>query len=296
MSEGTELHIGIVGGQHHRTWSEIVEQYQWADEIGLDSSWSFDHFFSLTKGDDTGGCHDGWMLLAGLASLTKNVQLGLLVTGITHRYPSVLFKQAVTLDHISHGRAILGLGAAWHEREHQAYGIPFPPPGERVDLTGEALEVFRRFEQQERVTFHGEHLQIEDAPFEPKPVNGHIPVLMGTTGKRMMRHVARYADYWDGAGTVEETVERIANLHRICEEIGRDPSEIVPAFQANRETVLDEAKLRKSFADYTAAGIRMFLLSIPTGSPSPELRHNVERVIPELREAARAGAFTANMS
>lgn len=296
MPERTELHIGISGGQHHRSWSEIVEQYQWADEVGLDSAWSFDHFYSLTKGDDTGDCHDGWMLLAGLASLTRNIQLGLLVTGITHRYPSVLFKQAVTLDHISNGRAFLGLGAAWNEPEHRAYGIPFPPPRERVDLTGEALEVFRRFEQQERVTFHGEHLRIEDAPFEPKPVNGHIPVLMGTTGKRMMRHVARYADYWDGAGTVEETAERIANLHRICEEVGRDPSEIVPAFQANREIVLDEAKLRRTFAEYTAVGIRMFLLSIPTGSPSPQLRHNVEKVIPELREAARAGELAATVS
>lgn len=283
------LHFGIVAGQHYRPWSELVEQFQWADESGWDSAWAFDHFFSLRAGDELGVCLEGWTLLGALAALTRNVELGIMVTGITHRYPAVLFKQAVTVDHASGGRCILGVGAAWQEREHEAYGIPFPPPGDRVDMFGEAMEIYRRFETQERTTFAGEHYTLVNAPFEPKPVNGHIPILVGSTGRRMLRHVARYADIWDGGGSPEEFAKLGARLNLLCEEIGRDPSEIRWAYNYGGTAIESEDNFRQHVRAYAAVGVTDFLIDIPTGSPNSTLQRIAGSVIPELREEFKAG-------
>jgi alkanesulfonate monooxygenase SsuD/methylene tetrahydromethanopterin reductase-like flavin-dependent oxidoreductase (luciferase family) len=226
--------------------------------------------------------------LGALAALTSDVQLGLMVTGITHRYPAVLFKQAVTVDHVSGGRCILGVGAAWQEREHEAYGIPFPPPRDRVDMFGEAMEMLRLLESQERTTFRGDHYSLVEAPFEPKPVNGHLPVMIGSTGRRMMRHVARYADYWDGGGTPEEFARHGARLNELCAEIGRDPGEICWAYEAGLATLESVDAFVEHVRAYAAVGVRMFLHSIPTGSPNRAMREIAERAIPELREEFRA--------
>lgn len=278
-----ELHFGIVVGQHHMSWPEMRDIFQWADESGWDSAWAFDHFFSLTHGNELGPCLEGWTLLGALATLTRNVQIGLMVTGITHRFPAVLFKQAVTVDHISDGRLILGVGAAWHEREHQAYGIPFPPPGARVDMFGEAMEMLRLLETNERASFSGEHFSLVEAPFEPKPVYGHMPVMIGSTGRRMMRHVARYADLWDGGGTPEEFAQYGARLNRLCAEIGRDPAEIRWAYQAGGHVVESTDRFVEHVRAYSGIGVRVFLVEVPGGTPAPVLREVAERVIPELR-------------
>ena len=279
-----ELHFGIVAGQHYREWPELVEQFQWADETGWDSAWGFDHFFSLRAGDEMGVCHDGWTLLGALAVLTEKVQLGLMVTGITHRLPAVLFKQAVTVDHISNGRCILGVGAAWNEREHQAYGIRFPEPKIRVDMFAEAMEIFRLAETRERVTFDGEQYQLDNAPFEPKPVNGHIPVMIGSIGRRMMRYVARYADMWDGGGSPEEFAARGERLNALCRDIGRDPGEICWTYQRGPDELASVDAFRAHIEAYAEVGVRAFLLSIPNGTPTAVMNEIAERTIPELRD------------
>lgn len=278
-----ELHFGIVVGQHHHSWEELREIFQWADEAGWDSAWAFDHFFSLTRDNEMGPCLEGWTLLGALAVLTRNVQIGLMVTGITHRYPAVLFKQAVTVDHVSGGRLILGVGAAWHAREHQAYGIPFPPPGTRVEMFGEAMEMLRLLETQERATFRGKHYELVEAPFEPKPVFGHMPVMIGSTGRRMMRHVARYADLWDGGGTPDEFARHGVRLNQLCAEIGRDPAEIRWSYQAGNHVVETADRFVEHVRSYAAVGVRVFLVEVPGGAPSSALREIAERVIPELK-------------
>lgn len=283
-----ELHFGILTQQEWRTWDEMLEQWQWAAETGWDSAWAYDHFFSLRDGE-MGPSLEGWTLLAGLMARVERLQGGLLVTGMTHRHPSVLFKEAVTVDIISGGRLILGVGAAWNEREHRAYGIPFPPPRERVDRFGEAMEMFRLLETQERSTFHGTYYSLEDAPFEPKPVFGHIPILIGSTGRRMMRFVARYADQWDGGGTVEEYLERGKRLAALCREIGRDPSEIRWVISTPREVVSSEDTFRDYVTRYAAIGVRSFIFNIPRGTPNPTLRAIAERVIPDIRAAFASG-------
>jgi alkanesulfonate monooxygenase SsuD/methylene tetrahydromethanopterin reductase-like flavin-dependent oxidoreductase (luciferase family) len=287
----TELNFGIVAGQHYRSWRELVEQFQWAEETGWDSAWVFDHFLSLRDGHEIGDCMDGWTLLGGLAAMTSRIQIGLMVTGITYRHPSVLFKQVVTVDQISGGRCIFGVGAAWNDREHDAYGIPFPPPRERVDMFGEAMEMYRLLETQERSKFEGQHFRLVDAPFEPKPVFGHVPILVGSSGCRMMRHIARYADLWDGGGTPEEYAADRDRLHAICCEIGRNPNDIRMTLQSGIDAIRSVDTFTKHVRNYAAIGVRTFLMVIPIGYPNAILEDIAKFAIPEIRERYRADAL-----
>jgi F420-dependent oxidoreductase-like protein len=285
----TGIDFGLVIKQERRSIEEIEEQWQFAESSGWDSAWGYDHFFSLRNGDDRQPTFEGWTLLAAMAAKTSRLQLGLMVTSNTHRLPSVLAKEAVTVDHIARGRLILGMGAGWNEREHRAYGIPFPSPGERVDRFGEAMELIRQLEQQERTTFEGRFYQLEDAPFAPKPVHGHIPLLIGSTGKRMLRFVARYADLWDGGGSPDEYAAVAATLAEHCREIGRDPGAIRLALSTGSAPLASPDALRRHVASYAAVGVRSFLFDTPDGPISPTLVELSERVIPELRQQYAGG-------
>lgn len=276
--------FGIVTGQHWRSWDELLAQWTWADENGWDSAWGFDHFFALTKDDDTGPCMDGPTLLAGMAMATKRIRMGLMVTSMTHRLPTVLAKQNVTIDVISNGRMLFGAGAGWHEREHEAFGIEFPSPRDRVDRFGESMEIIRRSETEERVTFHGEHYRVEDCPFNPRPVNGHIPVLVGSTGKRMLRHVARYADAWDGGGTPEEYAATGEQLRSACDEVGRDPAEIRWALSTGAEHLESPQAFEEQVRRYWEIGVRSFLFSTPRGEVTDAMRQIATETMPRLRE------------
>jgi alkanesulfonate monooxygenase SsuD/methylene tetrahydromethanopterin reductase-like flavin-dependent oxidoreductase (luciferase family) len=293
MSSATSdgLEFGIVTGQHRRPLSLIFEHWQFAEETGWDYCWAFDHFFSLGESemDET---LEGWTLLAGLAMRTSRVKIGLMVTGNTHRNPAVLAKQAVTVDHLSNGRLILGMGAGWNEREHEAYGIPFPSPGERVDRFGEAMEMIRLLESQERTTFHGRYYQLDNAPFEPKPVNGHIPILIGTTGKRMLRHVARYADYWDAGSDPTSAAKSGPLVREYCAEIGRDPAEIRIVSSAYAPPLESVDAFRAHVATGVRHGVRTFLFNTPFSTLPPLFSDLAERVIPELKEEYLAGKLT----
>ena len=134
------LSFGVVIAQHQYTWPELVSQWKLAEELGFDSIWLFDHFMALYA-DPDGPCLETSTLLAALAKETSRAKIGVLVYGNTHRHPSVLAKEIVTVDHVSDGRAILGIGAGWNEREHRAYGIPFPSAGDRVEMLDESLQI-----------------------------------------------------------------------------------------------------------------------------------------------------------
>lgn len=295
------LEFGIVTAQDWRDFPTILRQWRWAEETGWDSAWLFDHFWSLRPTND-GPTLEAWTLLAALAASTGRIRMGTQVSGVTHRYPAVLLKQAATVDQISGGRLILGLGAGWIEAEHQAYGIPFPAARERVELVGETLEIARRAETEETVTFQGRHIQLDRAPFEPKPVHGHIPVMIATGGRRMLRHVARYADYLETAQTPEGVARLSAMLADACTEAGRDPAEIrrsVSAYYEHRTTASNieapvviwdgrslsavERDFRQHIARYVEVGVRAFLFNVPPGAPTQALEHVARNVIPDLR-------------
>ena len=170
-----------------------------AEELGFDSVWLFDHFMAL-YGDPDGPCLETSTLLSALAVKTSRVKIGVLVYGNTHRHPAILAKEIVTVDHVSMGRAILGIGAGWNAREHAAYSIPFPSPGDRVEMLDESLQIMQSLFTERRTTFQGQHYRLDDAPFNPKPLQEKLPVLIGGERPKMLRVVARHADFWDTAG------------------------------------------------------------------------------------------------
>ncbi|MHB2018484.1 MAG: LLM class flavin-dependent oxidoreductase, partial [Candidatus Xenobia bacterium] len=172
---------------------------------------------------------EGWQILPAWAAITKRLRLGALVTGNTYRHPAVLANMSATLDHISEGRAILGMGAAWYELEHQEYGIDFgKSPGERLARLGEALPIVRSLLDNRTTTFEGKYYHLQDAMCEPKPVQSHLPIMVGGGGEqKTLRLVARYADYWNGFGAPEEVGRKLDILRSHCQEAGTDFNRIV---------------------------------------------------------------------
>ncbi|HEX7471931.1 MAG TPA: LLM class flavin-dependent oxidoreductase [Candidatus Limnocylindrales bacterium] len=197
----TEVRFGSFLSQASHSWAEVLADFVQAEELGFDHAWLVDHFVD-TDGSPDLPCLEAWTLLAALAMKTSRIRLGVLVSSNTFRHPALLAKEAVTVDHVSGGRLILGIGTGWHEDEHRRFGIDLPPVGERVDRLEEAIVLIRSLMSQERTTFEGRHYRLDDAPFEPRPVQPHIPLLIAAHRPRMLRLAARYADQWDTFATL----------------------------------------------------------------------------------------------
>jgi alkanesulfonate monooxygenase SsuD/methylene tetrahydromethanopterin reductase-like flavin-dependent oxidoreductase (luciferase family) len=253
-----------------------------ADEWGWESAWVFDHMIPLSD-PRSGPNLEGWTLLAGLAEATKRVKIGPMVTGITYRNPSLLLKEAVTVDHISNGRCLFGVGAAWFGGEHEMFGFEFPPVGQRVDMLREALELFELLQSQERTTYAGRYYQAKEAYFEPKPVQPRLPVVIGAGGDRMLRIVARFADQWDNNfSNNDEYRERVRKLEAACAKLGRDPNAIRRSTTLQVDLLKDERALRARLEELRALGITDFLIHAP--ERLEDLRAYAERIVPEYRE------------
>jgi alkanesulfonate monooxygenase SsuD/methylene tetrahydromethanopterin reductase-like flavin-dependent oxidoreductase (luciferase family) len=227
-----------------------------------------------------------------------------LVTGNTYRHPAVLAKMAATVDHISEGRLVLGLGAGWQENEHEAYGIDLPEVRERLARLEEACQVIRLLHTQERSNFEGRFYQLVDAPCEPKPVQRPLPLLVGGRGEKVtMRIAARYADEWNCWGLPEEIARKTEVLARHCREIGRDPSSIKRSAQAlvliskdsdqlarwNSESsavpriVGTPSQVVEVMARYVEIGLDEFVVSdFRLGEDTNEKRDNMDRFLDEV--------------
>lgn len=278
------LSFGVVIAQHQYTWPELVSQWKLAEALGFDSIWLFDHFMALYA-DPDGPCLETSTLLAALAQETSRAQIGVLVYGNTHRHPAVLAKEIVTVDHLSHGRAILGIGAGWNEREHRAYGIPFPSAGDRVEMLDEALQIMESLFTERRTTFHGAHYDLEDAPFSPKPVQDKLPVLIGGSRPKMLKVIARHADIWDTSHDPVQLTEGLAQLRRNCAEIGRDPDEIVVSGSFGADRIEREAGFEDLIRTYRAVGTSQFLFDFPLGGEGLESAKRLATdVMPRLRD------------
>src|SRR3954451_9148183 len=200
-----------------------------ADDAGFSSLWVMDHFYQLPG---LGGADDkmleGYTLLGALAARTKRVTLGTLVTGVTYRNPALLAKEVTTLDIISSGRAVLGIGAAWYDVEHEGLGVDFPPVGERMDRLEEAVQICRLMFTEERPSFEGRYYRIKEARNIPRPIQQGGPRIMigGSGPKRTLRAVAKYADISNVFGGPDTLRKNVEILHEHCANVGRDPSEI----------------------------------------------------------------------
>lgn len=199
-----------------------------ADQLGFHAVWDYDHFYGLLDlAQDT---HEGWTCLAAMAALTRRARVGCMVTGVTYRHPAVLANMAVTVDHISGGRLEFGMGAAWHEPEHQAYGIDFPSPGTRIAMLNEACTIIRRLWTEDAVDHEGRFWTLRGAMCNPKPVQPHVPLVIGGQQPKILRVIARHADEWNfpaalGAGP-DAFAQATARLDEACAEVGRDPKDI----------------------------------------------------------------------
>src|SRR3954466_7281132 len=210
-------------------WPQLREACLAAERAGFDSIWLDDHLLA-DEGDWPDPKLEGWATLTAVAAVTARARLGLLVSANTFRNPGLTAKLATTLDHVSGGRAVLGIGGAWFEREHDAFGFDETwgsGCGERLARLDECGMLLRRLLDGERVSHEGRFYTMRDALCEPRPVQPRLPILIGGSGpKKTPRTTARYADAWNTAGTLDETKDRLAILDEHCASVGRDRSEI----------------------------------------------------------------------
>ena len=217
-----------------RTWSETLSLATWAERTGFHSFWYADHLMpnSADGTPDPGDALECWTVLAGVAALVPRVRLVSMVSPVTIHHPVLLAKRAATVDQISDGRAVLGMGAGWQVNEHRSYGFALPEPGPRVSRFAEAIEIVHRLFREEGVNFHGDSYRLTDSPLSPKPVNGTLPILVGTGSPRMLRLTARWAQEWNTWGDPDEVGRRTERFMTACEVVGRDPGELRRSAQA----------------------------------------------------------------
>ncbi len=222
------LKMGAVLWSQASDWAGFLDAAQRADELGFDSIWTWDHLYAIF-GDPDQPIVEGYTALAALAMGTEHADLGLLVGANTFRNPGLVAKSVVTIDHISSGRAILGLGGAWFGFEHTAFGIDFGTGfGQRLDWMDEATAAIRALLDGDRVTSDGHgRYRFDDLKLNPAPLQEHLPIMIGGSGeKKTLRTVARYADQWNAFGSPETLAHKDAVLRAHCDEVGRDHREI----------------------------------------------------------------------
>ena len=237
------VRFGVTLPQIKRTWAEAREAAIEFDRLGFHSVWVCDHLYGVPM--PSLPILEGWSELAAVAAITPRVERGTLVTPPFFRNPAVLAKQVATIDQISNGRTIVGLGSGWFASEYEAYGAPFPAVGERLQALEETCEILKRLWTEEQATFAGRHARVEQAYCEPKPVR-RPPILIGGGGERkLMRIAARHADIWNNLAVSQAQLgAKVEVLRRRCDEVQRDPASIEISQQCLVVIAADEAAAR----------------------------------------------------
>ena len=233
------------GVTNDKLFEHVVSLATTAEKAGFDSVYVMDHFYQLPNiGPRTEPMLEAYTILPGIAARTTKVRIGALVTGVTYRNPALLAKIVTTLDVVSSGRAILGLGAAWNQDEHRGYGYQFPPVGERISRLEEALQICRAMFREEAPTFEGRYYQIHGAINSPRPIQPNGPPIMigGGGEQRTLKLVAQYADMCNIFGDADMVRHKMDVLDRHCETVGRDPGTII-------KTRLGSLLIRKTDAE-----------------------------------------------
>jgi alkanesulfonate monooxygenase SsuD/methylene tetrahydromethanopterin reductase-like flavin-dependent oxidoreductase (luciferase family) len=223
----TAIKLGVQLSAQCDDWSKLLGAARLVDDLGFDYVFMPDHLAPLSGSEDS-VMFEGIVGTAAIAASTRQVRIGLLVASNTFRHPTVLAKSVATIDHVSGGRAILGLGAGWHEREHQAWGVDFGrSAGHRLEWLDEALSIVRPLLAGETVTHAGERYRTDTLILSPRPVQERLPILVGGVGERKtLLSVARYADMWNAQVNLDGAQHKIDVLSQHCEQVGRDSAEI----------------------------------------------------------------------
>ena len=251
--DAARIKLGALCWNQYAGWPELLAAGRRADELGYDTLWTWDHLYPIV-GSAEGPILEGWLTLAAWAQATSRIRIGLMVGANTFREPTLTAKMATTLDHMSNGRAILGIGAAWFETEHRAYGLRFGDgPPERLRWLAEALPVMRGMLHGERPTAAGPRYAANAIRNDPLPIQERLPLLVGGSGEKVtLKLVARYADANNVGGGLERVRAKEAILLQHCETVGRDPAEI------ERTTGLGTIIIRDSRAEASRFRRQMF--------------------------------------
>ena len=283
MRFGLQIPNFSVGAAPGDLFDEVLDRTGVAENSGYDSVWVMDHFYQLPPmGGPEQPMLDAYTLLGAIAARTSQIKLGALVTGVTYRNPAHLAKIVTTLDVISAGRAILGIGAAWYDVEHEGLGFDFPPPGERLGRLEEALQICRGMFAGANPTFEGRYYRTHEARNVPLPVQpGGPPILVGGGGeKKTLRLVAQYADMCNVVGDAATIAHKVDVLHHHCEAVGRDPSEI---------TVSRLATLVLTENEEETAATKDFLRQVTGEEPSGSNVGTTDELVGQVEELAAAG-------
>jgi F420-dependent oxidoreductase-like protein len=278
----TGLRFGIDIAQQRMVWDDLVGRVRLCEDLGFDGMWGFDHFVPM-YGEGPGNCFEGMTTLAALASATSRIRLGLLVTGVTYRNPSVLAAQAVTVDHASHGRLELAMGAAWYEAEHQQFGIDFPPLAERFDRLEDCMEILTRLFTGEVVDYHGNVYSLAGAQLRPTPVQRpHPPLWIGGSGrKRTLPLVARFADAWHCFESPQDFRELSTAVDELAIAAGRDPASITRASSLSLSEPWGD--VREKAEAMRGAGASYLVCGWP-GEGAARVEEFVTQVLPDLAD------------
>ncbi|KAA0233528.1 MAG: F420-dependent glucose-6-phosphate dehydrogenase [Acidimicrobiales bacterium] len=276
------MRLGLDLAQQRLSWDELAARAHLAEDAAFDGIWGFDHFQPM-YGSGPGECFEGYTTLAALAGQTSRIRLGLLVTGVTYRHPSLLAAEAITVDHASAGRLELGLGAAWFDKEHHELGFAFPGSGDRIDMLDETLQIVTALFTSDQVDFEGEHYRLRDATLLPRPVQRpHPPIWIGASGeKRMLPLVARYADAWHAFGEPAQLAGKSRLLDDLAEQAGRDPRSILRAASLSLSEPWDH--VRRTADEFRNAGFGYLVCGWPSEGRT-RLDEFVETVMPELSD------------
>lgn len=266
-----------------RTLGEVART---ADQGGVTTLTLMDHYFQMENlGGPPKPMLEGYTSLGFLAGQTSNVELGLLVTGVTYRHPGLLAKIVSTLDVLSGGRALLGIGAAWYEREHLGLGVPFPSTAERFERLEETLQVCRQMWSDEDGEYAGRHYQLAETVCVPQPVRqGGPSVLIGGSGERKtLRFVARYADACNlFPFELEEMRHKLEVLDRHCETEGRDPAEVQRTVISGTDPLDDVDGFLRQMEQLAALGIDQVWVGPRASDPAGSVDELCDRVLPRL--------------
>jgi len=284
---------------NQRTWSDTLDTAQRVEALGFDGFWFADHLMPNRPDGtpDPGDALECWSVLAAVGALVPRVRLVSMVSPVTIHHPVVLAKRAATVDHVSGGRAVLGLGAGWQVNEHGAYGFDLPDAGPRVTRFEEAIQVVDALLHRTPASFNGAHYTLTDAPFSPAPV-GSLPLLVGTGGPRMLRITARWAQEWNTWGDPTEARRRTDLFLAACEAVDRDPAtmhrsaqaivildgdESSPGYAAGRTLVGNAEQIAAQLRVYVAMGVDEF--AFPDwnfGRTQTERVEMIERLVTEV--------------
>ncbi len=307
--------FGALCWNQYTDWPSLLEAGIRADRVGYDTLWTWDHLYPII-GDSRGPIFEGWLVLTAWAQATQRIRIGLMVGANTFREPTLVAKMATTLDHISNGRAILGIGAAWFQEEHEAFGLRFGDgPPERLRWLGEALPVIRGMLDGTEPSAAGPHYAAKQVRNLPAPIQHHLPIVVGGGGERVtLKLVARYADACNIGGGLATVRRKEAILLEHCRTVGRDPSTIErttnigtifirddraeaerlfrEAFQRNRianpwadQPVGTPEDVAERLAPYLELGYRHLIVGVPAIYDEESMTRMITEVKPILERA-----------